>query len=102
MGPLPVSRKLSIDIVDYPGEWLLDLPLLEKDFATFSAESLERARLPSRRRMAAPFLETLASIDPEGPADEATSQRLSATFADYLRACRQDRTAFPRFLPAGS
>ena len=50
------AGKLSIDIVDYPGEWLLDLPLLDKDFATFSAESIERARLPSRAAMADEYL----------------------------------------------
>ena len=26
------QRSLTLDIVDYPGEWLLDLPLLEKTF----------------------------------------------------------------------
>src|SRR5690606_25591577 len=30
------SGRLHLDIVDYPGEWLLDLPLLAKDFATWS------------------------------------------------------------------
>src|SRR5438477_1898350 len=29
------AGKLSLDIVDYPGEWLLDLPLLGKSFADF-------------------------------------------------------------------
>ncbi len=35
--------KLSVDIVDYPGEWLLDLPLLGKSFADFSREAFELA-----------------------------------------------------------
>ncbi|TIV95622.1 MAG: YcjX family protein, partial [Mesorhizobium sp.] len=35
------AGKLSIDIVDYPGEWLLDLPLLGKSFADFSREAVE-------------------------------------------------------------
>ena len=29
------SGKLNVDLVDYPGEWLLDLPLLSKGFATW-------------------------------------------------------------------
>ncbi|MEO8882508.1 MAG: YcjX family protein, partial [Devosia sp.] len=33
---------LNLDIVDYPGEWLLDLPLLSLSFAEWSAEALER------------------------------------------------------------
>jgi predicted YcjX-like family ATPase len=39
--------KLSLDIVDYPGEWLLDLPLLGK-FTEFSADAFELAELPVR------------------------------------------------------
>ena len=33
------DRTLTVDIVDYPGEWLLDLPLLNKSFEQWSAES---------------------------------------------------------------
>ena len=31
-------RTLTLDIVDYPGEWLLDLPLLGKSYEQWSAE----------------------------------------------------------------
>jgi len=42
------AGRLSVDIVDYPGEWLLDLPLLGKSFADFSREAFELAALPVR------------------------------------------------------
>ena len=32
-------RELTLDIVDYPGEWLLDLPLLRKSYEDWSAET---------------------------------------------------------------
>lgn len=35
------NRQLSLDIVDYPGEWILDLTLLEKNFETWSKETIE-------------------------------------------------------------
>ena len=40
------SRRstLTLDIVDYPGEWLLDLPLLDKSYAEWSRETLGRKR----------------------------------------------------------
>ena len=38
------DRTLTVDIVDYPGEWLLDLPLLNKSFEQWSAESLALSR----------------------------------------------------------
>ena len=91
--------KLTLDIVDYPGEWLLDLPLIDKDFATFSAEALERARLPSRQKEAGPFLAKLSTIDLEAPADEVTARDLSVLFADYLKACRADTAALSTLPP---
>ena len=35
-------RTLHLDIVDYPGEWLLDLGLLEKSYADWSAQPFAR------------------------------------------------------------
>src|SRR4030081_3530767 len=34
------ARTLAVDVVDYPGEWLLDLPLMSKTYEQWSAESL--------------------------------------------------------------
>ena len=44
------DRTLTLDIVDYPGEWLLDLPLLNKSFEQWSAESLALSREGPRAR----------------------------------------------------
>ena len=38
------QQVLHLDIVDYPGEWLLDLRLMDKDFDQWSNEVLERMR----------------------------------------------------------
>src|SRR3989304_670109 len=38
--------RLTIDIVDYPGEWLLDLPLLRLDYAAWSQTALRESRMP--------------------------------------------------------
>ncbi|MEF2072770.1 YcjX family protein [Consotaella aegiceratis] len=91
--------RISLDIVDYPGEWLLDLPLLDKDFATFSREAIERASLQSRAAMATPYLDLLRETDAAGSADPAKAQALSAAFAVYLRACRDDQTALSTLPP---
>ncbi|MFK8250820.1 YcjX family GTP-binding protein [Ancylobacter terrae] len=93
-------RTLTLDIVDYPGEWLLDLPLLEKSFAIFAAESLNLARAPARRALAAPFLAALAEIDPAAPAEESDARRLAGLFTEYLAACRSEQVAMS-LLPPG-
>jgi predicted YcjX-like family ATPase len=80
---------LNLDIVDYPGEWLLDLPLLGMSFAEWSAEALERARRPGSGKEAAPFLKLLDGIDPLKEANDSDAERLATAFTDYLRRSRE-------------
>jgi len=98
-GRMMSSGRLALDIVDYPGEWLLDLPLLAKDYATFSREAMELAALPSRHDLAAPWLELAEATDPGAPADEMTARNLAETFARYLRACKEDARALSTLPP---
>jgi len=91
--------RISIDIVDYPGEWLLDLPLLGKDFAGFSADSFQLAALPVRADLSAGWLAQAAAVDPDGDADEMTARRLAEVFTAYLRACREDTRALSTLPP---
>ncbi len=82
--------KLQLDIVDYPGEWLLDLPLLGKSYAEFSAETLARAEIGKRRAPFEPFLAALAGIDPATSLVEGEVRKLAETFTSALRACRAE------------
>ncbi|MEP5517339.1 MAG: YcjX family protein [Bauldia litoralis] len=82
--------RMHVDIVDYPGEWLLDLPLLSKDFPTWSREALDFARTPERRAAAAAWLAALEAVDPKAPEDETQARNLARTFTDYLRATRAE------------
>ena len=45
--------RLNLDIVDYPGEWLLDLALLKKSYAEWSADAFTMSREPHRTKLAA-------------------------------------------------
>ena len=91
--------QLSVDIVDYPGEWLLDLPLLGKSYATFCRESRELAELPVRADLAADWLAAANAVDPEADADEMTAKALADRFAAYLRACKEDSRALSTLPP---
>jgi len=79
-------RTVHLDIVDYPGEWLLDLALLEKSFEAWSAETLARI---APREIAAPFREALASLDPAAKLDEPDAKALAAAFTGYLAEARK-------------
>lgn len=94
------SGRLHLDIVDYPGEWLLDLPLLSKDYATWSREALALSRSPARAALATAWHERLSKIDPAAVEDETAARDLAARFTDYLGACRSDEHALS-LLPPG-
>ncbi|HWK67082.1 MAG TPA: YcjX family protein [Rhizobiaceae bacterium] len=93
------SGKLSVDIVDYPGEWLLDLPLLGKDYAEFSADAFQLAALPVREDLSAEWRAAASAGDPSADADEMTARRLAESFAAYLRACKADNRALSTLPP---
>jgi predicted YcjX-like family ATPase len=94
------TRELTLDIVDYPGEWLLDLPLLAKSYEAWAAESLAMSRQPPRAKLAGHWHKYLAGIDPQKPEDEQTAIEAARLFTDYLKACRDDRYAMS-LLPPG-
>jgi predicted YcjX-like family ATPase len=93
-------RTLTLDIVDYPGEWLLDLPLLHKSYEQWSAESLALSREGPRAALAAPWHAHLNSLAPVAPENEIVAQTAAKLFTDYLRACRQEQFAMS-LLPPG-
>src|SRR6185436_722069 len=62
--------RLNLDIVDYPGEWLLDLALLRKSYAEWSAEALVASRQPHRAGIAEFWHAELTGAPPSGPANE--------------------------------
>jgi len=77
-----------IDIVDYPGEWLMDLALMEQDYATWSAEALRLAESPARAPHAAAWRAALGAVSPEQPFTEPAAEALHKAYADYLGTCR--------------
>jgi predicted YcjX-like family ATPase len=90
---------LHIDIVDYPGEWLLDLPLLSLDYRQWSRTALDQSAAPSRKKTARLWHASLGLVDPADPADEALAERLSDLFKDYLREMRADPHALSTLPP---
>jgi predicted YcjX-like family ATPase len=94
------DRTLTLDIVDYPGEWLLDLPLLQKSYEQWSAESLALSREAPRAHLAADWHAHLATLKPEAREDEQATLVAAKLFTGYLRACRDERFAMS-LLPPG-
>lgn len=91
--------RLSLDIVDYPGEWLLDLPLLAQSYDEFCTQTLKKAETGARKPLFAPYLALLDEIAPEGPASEGEMRRLADSFTLALRACREEGRGLSALAP---
>ncbi|WP_313532667.1 YcjX family protein, partial [Shinella sp.] len=98
-GRLFSPGKLSIDIVDYPGEWLLDLPLLAQDFRTFSENTVALAGSGIRAELARDWLALSGTVDPTAAASEATARALAESFTAYLKACKSDERSLSTLPP---
>lgn len=78
-------RTVHVDIVDYPGEWLLDLALLDQSYAQWSEATLARI---AGRAEAAEFLALARAADAAARLDEGRARALAAAFTAYLAAAR--------------
>jgi len=79
---------LHLDIVDYPGEWLLDLPLIDQDYREWADAALALAGSGARREIAAGWQKALGAADPAAPHDEPVAEALARAWTDHLSACR--------------
>ena len=93
------DRTLTLDIVDYPGEWLLDLPLLRKSYAEWSRETLTASETPARAPLSEKWRAALVGLDPEAHTSEDAARRIAELFTAYLRRARDDVYALSTLPP---
>lgn len=79
-------RTVHLDIVDYPGEWLLDLALLDLSYDAWSRAALDRA---ATRKEAEAYLAAIAEVDGSAALDEPRAQALARAYTGYLIAARE-------------
>ena len=93
MRHLKETSTLYLEIVDYPGEWLLDLPMLDQ---TYLSWSLQMAGLlqGERAKWAEPWLALCKRCDPSAPADENLLAAIAQAYSDYLVRCKQEGLHF--------
>src|SRR6202163_4226020 len=98
--PNGADRTLTLDVIDYPGEWLLYLPLLNKSYEQWSAQSLGLSRERPRARLAAQWHAHLATLNALAREDEQAALAQARLFPEFFRACPDERFAMS-LLPPG-
>ena len=91
--------KLHVDIVDYPGEWLLDLPLMTQSYQQWSSATIAMAKKPPRLTHAAPWLELLKNIKSNDPQNEMKALEIATDFTAYLARCRESDVSLSTLPP---
>ena len=93
------NQRLHVDIVDYPGEWLVDLPLLEQSYGAWSETALARLQAAARSPAAAQSLAFIQSLDADGPRDEQMVLEGARLFTRYLESERRSGDFEPTLGP---
>ena len=87
LGP---HRSLILMIIDYPGEWLLDLPLLEQSYEAWSIATLDLAEAPPRAPLAEEWRRFLATLDPAAPPAPDQTAWAVILYTEYLKRCQRE------------
>ena len=103
---LQPSRSIRLEILDYPGEWLLDLPLLGLSYGQWVEQMRCWLEAEPRRSLAGELRDQLLAIDPQTPCDANQLARLTGKWTEFLQRCRTEaglsRNQPGRFLLPGS
>lgn len=84
------SATLYVDITDYPGEWLLDLPMLSQTFEEWSRYTSALLREESRNELSKEFFEKVEKLDPFQSADEELLADIADSYTQLLHKFRNE------------
>ncbi len=107
------TRHLTLELRDYPGEWLLDIAMLQQDYRLWSLDTGNLNNRGIRQQLAGNLLNELDQLDPLASFDSHNIAPLLRRYHDYLLACKNagltfiqpgrallaDSRDFPHFLP---
>ena len=68
------GEKLLLDVVDYPGEWLLDLPMLKMDFQQWSEQQWHLLEQSPRVGLSLDWMNSAKELIGKFPEDDAIHQ----------------------------
>ncbi|GAA5525602.1 uncharacterized protein YcjX [Microbulbifer aestuariivivens] len=87
----PGRRTLVVELRDYPGEWLMDLPLLGMGYADWCRHQHHIFDGDARTGLAPQLMSELAALSPSATAEPGQLERLWSTYRDFLSECRSAR-----------
>ena len=107
------TRRFTLELRDYPGEWLLDIAMLQQDYRQWSMDTAALCSKGIRHQLAAEMQKEFNDLDPLAPIDEQHIEALFVRYRSFLVTCKTagltfiqpgrallpDSTDFPVFIP---
>ncbi|WP_158227211.1 YcjX family GTP-binding protein [Mangrovitalea sediminis] len=87
------DRILYVDLLDYPGEWLLDLPITGLTFQAWSETVLEQCRHEPRQSLAQEWLLAARGMNVMAPfsvEQDHAVQRIQRLYTQFLQRCKAE------------
>jgi len=88
------TSTVDLDLIDYPGEWLLDLPMLTQTYREWSTRMEELANAGGRSDLSWAWLEAARGLDPEAKEDPDALRRIGELYLEYIARCRSERNFY--------
>lgn len=98
----PFSREqysLWLEIRDYPGEWLLDLPLREMSYTQWCSQCSVQYSQSPRKEILAGLLGELKQLDPLAAVNDEVLYRLNGQFVEFLKKCKSSANSLSLIQP---
>ncbi|TMO76655.1 nucleoside triphosphate hydrolase [Pseudoalteromonas sp. S3785] len=89
-GHFSPQSTLYLDIIDYPGEWLLDLPMLEQSYSQWCEQQYPLLLHYPRVNASTEFINALEQLDLNAPVDESLLARIAALYQSMLVGLKKD------------
>lgn len=89
-GHFSPQSTLYLDIIDYPGEWLLDLPMLEQSYGQWCKQQYPLLTQPSRVNTSSDFLMAVEQLDLNAPVDENALAHIAQLYQSMLVGLKKD------------
>ncbi|OHU87444.1 MULTISPECIES: YcjX family protein [Pseudoalteromonas] len=81
---------LYLELIDYPGEWLADLPMMSQDYQTWSEAMLALLKADAYKPYSEEFLSLLANFDSAEQVDEQALKTLAQSYQQVLTALKKN------------
>ncbi len=82
------TRVVYVELRDYPGEWLLDLPLLHLTFAEWCDQQSKLLSADLRLKIDPDFCSRLETLDPQTILAGSVIDQIGGDYADFLLKCK--------------